>query len=131
MEFVPNLTMLGRVGGTWPAISHIFFQRVDGSRRSRCHLIEPPIHDDPRQPGPEWSGEIEAVDVLERREEDILYEVLRVLTMPHKPHRQRHRPREVSLYDPPERITLTDQNTSEKLAVVIGFVVRAKNERCA
>jgi hypothetical protein len=69
--------------------------------------------------------------VLERREEGILYEILRVLTVPHKPHRQRHRPREISLYDLPERITLADQNTSKQLAVTIGFVVRAKNERCA
>jgi len=131
MELVPNLTMLGLVRGTRPAVSHIVLERVDRSRRSRRHLIEPPIHDDPRQPGPEGSGEIEAVDVLERREEGILYEILRVLTVPHEPHRQRHRPREVSLYDLPERITLTDQNTGEKLAIVIGFVVRAKNERCA
>jgi hypothetical protein len=69
--------------------------------------------------------------VLERREEGILYEILRVLTVPHQAHRQGHRPWQISLYDPPERITLTDQNTSEKLAVVIGLVVRAKNERCA
>ena len=131
MELVPNFPVLGRVRGRRPGITYVLLQRIDRPSRSRRHLIESPIYDDPRQPGPEWPSEIEAVDVLERGEESVLNEILRVLTVAHEPHRQRHRPREVSLDDTAKRITLTDQNASEKLAVLIGRPVRAKHERCA
>ena len=93
MELVSNLPVLGRVRGRRPGITHVLLQRIDGSSRSRRDLIEPSIHDDPRQPGPEWPREVEAVDVLERGEKSVLHEILRILTVAYEPHRQRHRPR--------------------------------------
>ena len=131
MELVPNLSPFGGVRRTWPGITHVFPERIDRTCLPRCHLVEPPIDDDPRQPGPERPREIEAVDVLKRREERVLNQILRVFTVPQQTHRQRHCPGEVSLDDSPERVTLTDPNASEKLLVVIGLIVRAKHERCA
>jgi hypothetical protein len=68
--------------------------------------------------------------VLQSSEKGILNEIFRVLAMPQKAHRQRHRALEITLDELAERITVAIPNARKKFALVIGLIGRAKHERC-
>src|SRR5205823_6827545 len=91
--------------------------------------IQAAIHDDPREPRPEGSRQVEAIDVLKRRQEGILDKILRILAIPKEPHPQRHRPGQIALNDPTKRFSVSALNANEKIAILVGAIVRAKHER--
>jgi len=125
-----DLAALRRLGGRRTPIAQIVAQNFGRARRSRRRDVQPPIDDDARQPGPERSRQVEAVDMLQRRQKRVLNEILGVLAMPQQPHRERHRSRQIPLDDSPERVTLPIPNAREKLAFSIRISARAKHERC-
>jgi hypothetical protein len=66
--------------------------------------------------------------VLERRQKGILNQVLSVLAMPQKPHRERHGSRQIQLDDAPEGVTLPISNASKKLAFLSRSIVGVKHQ---
>ncbi len=112
---------LGGFGGTLPGIEHLVWQRLgdsDGARRSE---VEPAVHDDPGQPGPEGTRAVERVDVLERGEKGVLGQILGVFPMMKQPDAERERAIEVPLDERSKRVTIALTDTGHQLALFVGI----------
>jgi len=116
-----NLRALGwiEVGGDVVVGPQMEFRHMPFSRRSRTNGVERAIHDDLEEPRREWSRRVERVEGVERGNERVLHEILRVLRLPEDPVGDGERPSRITLGQLVERLVVAALNTTDEPLLIV------------